>query len=291
MSLYEKYFSKINEEHMFQLIKKIILEDTGINIDTNEILKSIFKERYPLIFEENNVDTLIDLNKLLIDDICSKIVIQMKDKNNPVIKKEILNIPLKKEPIGSIKEEELLLIKSIKRKKVSFNRFNYKVDCDECNLKINKIVIPYEDNEIFINDLLLIRLNKIDIYCQLKEKNKIKQREYLTYIPYQKREIKLNDVIHIQIMNELEKAIIKKDIYLVDFSKNIVINDEEYLCINLLEDIEIEDKLGLMKDDEIKEVVKVIYKTKEYLLCEKKDIVFDSIINLSLQNTIYCDIS
>lgn len=291
MSLYEKYFSKINEEHMFQLIKKIILEDTGINIDTNEIFKNIFKERYPIIFEENNVDTLIDLNKLLIDDICGKIVIEMKDKNNP--KKEIVNIPLKKEiePIVSIKEEELLLIKSIKRKKQSLNRFNYQIDCDECNLKINKIVIPYEDNEIFINDLLLIRLNKIDIYCQLKEKNKIKQREYLTYIPYQKREIKLNDVIHIQIMNELEKEIIKKDIYLVDFSKNIVINDEEYLCINLLEDIEIEDKLGLIKDDEIKEVVKVIFKTKEYLLCEKKDIVFDSIINLSLQNTIYCEIS
>lgn len=291
MSLYEKYFSKINEEHMFQLIKKIILEDTGINIDMNEIFKNIFKERYPLIFEENNVDTLIDLNKLLIDDICGKIVIEMKDKNNP--KKEIVNIPLKKEiePIVSIKEEELLLIKSIKRKKQSLNRFNYKVDCDECTLKINKIVIPYEDNEIFINDLLLIRLNKIDIYCQLKEKNKIKKREYLTYIPYQKREIKLNDIIHIQIMNELEKEIIKKDIYLVDFSKNIVINNEEYLCINILEDTEIEDKLGLIKEDEIKEVVKVIFKTKEYLLCEKKDIVFDSIINLSLQNMIYCDIS
>ena len=57
-----------------KIIKKIILEDVGINIEKNDESIMIFKERYPLIFEENNVESLIELNKVLIDDICLKII-------------------------------------------------------------------------------------------------------------------------------------------------------------------------------------------------------------------------
>ena len=35
MSLYDKYFSKINEDHMYDLITKIIIDETGQNIKNN----------------------------------------------------------------------------------------------------------------------------------------------------------------------------------------------------------------------------------------------------------------
>ena len=190
MSLYEKYFSKINEEHMFKMIKKIILEDTGINIETNDVSKMIFKERYPLIFEENNVESLIELNKLLIDDICFKIINQNMPKQIIPVKNLTNNI-LSQNKMEIIPESELLIIKSSKRKKDSMNRFNYSIDSDNCNLQINKIVIPFENNDIFINDNLLIKINDTDIYCQLKSKNKIEDREYFTYEPYIKKKIEL----------------------------------------------------------------------------------------------------
>lgn len=292
MSLYEKYFSKINEEHMFKLIKKIIIEDTGINIETNEIFKNIFKERYPLIFEENDMETLIELNKLLIDDICNRIINQ---NNSMPINSIPINSIVEEQPIKqleSVKESELLIIKSSKRNRGSSNRFNYKIDCDSCSLQINKLVIPYEKNEIFINDNVLIKINNVEVHCQLKSKNNVEDREYFTYEPYIKMHIDITDGVHIKIMNELEIEIKEKDIYEVSMTKNIKLKEKEYLCIgdDKLKDIEKNDKLGLIKDEEIKDIVRVLYTTEEYCLCDKKEVLFDSIINLSLQNTIYCEV-
>lgn len=295
MSLYEKYFSKINEEHMFKLIKKIIIEDTGINIETNELSKNIFKQRYPLIFEENNVETLIELNKLLIDDICIKIV---KQNSIPFNATEITDInPIKDidpmKDITPIKESELFIMKSSKRKRNSSNRFNYHIGCDSCSLQINKLVIPYEKNEIFINDNVLIKINNVEVHCQLKSKNNVEDREYFTYEPYIKKHIDITDGVHIQIMNELEIENKEKDIFQVGMYKNIKLKEKEYLCIgnDKMTDIEINDKIGLIQNDEIKDIVRVLYKTEEYFLCDKKEVLFDSIINLSLQNTIYGEVS
>ena len=293
MSLYEKYFSKINEEHMFKLIKKIIIEDTGINIETNELSKNIFKQRYPLIFEENNVETLIELNKLLIDDICNRIINQ---NNSMPINSIPINSIVEEQPIKqleSVKESELLIIKSSKRNRDSSNRFNYKIDCDSCSLQINKLVIPYEKNEIFINDNVLIKINNVEVHCQLKSKNNVEDREYFTYEPYIKKHIDITDGVHIQIMNELEIENKEKDIYEVSMTKNIKLKEKEYLCIgnDKMTDIERNDKIGLIQNDEIKDIVRVLYKTEEYLLCDKKEVLFDSIINLSLQNTIYGEVS
>ena len=75
--------------------------------------------------------------------------------------------------------------------------------------------------------------------------------------------------------------------------RRIKLKEKEYLCISNegIQDIEINDKIGLIENDEIKDIVKIIHKTDNFLLCDKKDTSFDSIINLSLQNTLYCDIS
>lgn len=296
MSLYEKYFSKINEEHMFKMIKKIILEDTGINIETNDVSKMIFKERYPLIFEENNVESLIELNKLLIDDICLKIINQNISQKTYQVNNQVNNPPnnvLSQQKMEIIPESELFIIKSSKRKKSSINRFNYSIHSDNCKLQINKIVIPFENNDIFINDNLLLKINNTDIYCQLKSKNKIENREYFTYEPYNKKKIDIEEDINIKLMNELEIEKSEKDIYLIHQFKNIKLKEKEYLCISSegIQDIELNDKIGLIENDEIKDIVRIIHIANNFLLCDKKDISFDSIINLSLQNTIYCDIS
>ena len=199
MSLYDRYFSKINEEHMFKLIIQIMVDETGKNIEREERFHQIFKERYPLIFTENNSEEIIDLNKLLIDDVCLRMM--------RIINDGVGNTPVKEEPNQSnvyvnevvdtpVKEDrESIVLKSSKRTKDSRNRFNYSIALEgNKKLEVNKIVIPYETNTLFINDTISVRINDEEIYCQLKYKNKIDNREFFTYQPIHKKEIKKWDL-------------------------------------------------------------------------------------------------
>lgn len=296
MSLYDRYFSKINEEHMFKLIIKIMIDETGKNMEKDEIFNQIFKERYPLIFSENNSEEIIELNKILIDDVCFRIIRIMNDDSNNLMKnkknnfvKEVINTSISEE------EKETILLKSSKRTKSSKNRFNYTIDIKkDKKIEINKIVIPYETNTLFINDTISVLVNDEEIYCQLKYKNKIDNRDFFTYQPINTKRIHIHDNITIQFKDELGKEILENDIHNIMNSNNIVINKVEYLCLEIEgykdEDYLEYDKIGLIKDDKIEEISKILIKTDKYLLCDKKKKDYDSIINLSLQNTIYCDL-
>ena len=74
MSLYDKYFSKINKNHMYELIIQMIKKETGENIENNVDYLKIYRTHYPLIFERINTDTIIDLNKELMDTVCDIII-------------------------------------------------------------------------------------------------------------------------------------------------------------------------------------------------------------------------
>lgn len=296
MSLYDKYFSKINEEHMYGLIQTIILEETGKNIKKENRLHNIFKERYPLVFSENNVETLKELNKLLIDDICGLIIKNIKGSlniDNPPL--NIDNPPLNIDT-GSefLERSEYFMISSRKRKSQSLNRFNYSVDFEGKSILIDKLVIPFENN-IFISNDLMLKINNELIYLECKSKNKVDKREYLTFEPYHKKRITISEnYIDIKIVDELEREKKDKDIYLINTFKNIKIKDKDYLCISLdnyqEDDFSTDDTIGLINDDKMIDITKILFKTDIFLLCELVDtMVVSHIINLSLQNKIYCE--
>lgn len=285
---------------MFKLIINIIKDETGRNMEKDERFNHIFKGRYPLIFSENNSEEIIELNKILIDDVCFRIIRiineggdnsmnnLIKDKKNNFVKEEMSH---------SITEEgkETTLLKSSKRTKSSKNRFNYTIEMKrDQKLEINKLVIPYEKNTLFINDTISIRVNNEEIYCQLKYKNKIDNREFFTYQPFHKKRIQVHDNVTIQFTDELGGEILENDIHNIMNSNNILLNEVEYLCLEIEgykdEDYLEYDKIGLIKDNKIEEISKILIKTDKYLLCDKKVKDYDSIINLSLQNTIYCDL-
>jgi len=300
MSLYDRYFSKINEEHMFKLIIQIMVDETGKKIEREDQFHQLFKERYPIVFSENNTEEIIELNKILIDDVCLRIMRIINDGGNGnTLVKEVMN-PSKthvKEVMNtSVKEKEAIVLKSSKRTKDSKNRFNYSIEMrGNKELEINKIVIPYEKNTLFINDTISIRVNHEEIYCQLKYKNKIDNREFFTYQPIHKKRIKTNDTVTIQFLDELGKELLEYDIHRIMNSNHIVVNGGEYLCLEVEgyrdEEYLEHDKMGLIKEHKIEEISKMLIKTGRYLLCDKNQSEdYDSIINLSLQNTIYCDV-
>lgn len=298
MSLYEKYFSKINENHMYQLIKNIILEEKGINIETNNYYHKIFKDRYPLIFYENDKETLVEFNKILIDDICNLVIhTNITTDSNTIettIEETINPGPIKQ----VIEEKEYGVFQSSKRNKGSFNRFNYKIWFDRKRLRIDKLIIPYEDNILFITNDLVLKINNYNIYLNLTSKDKINSREYLTFEPMDKQWLNITEKeLEIKIMDELDREIKDTDIFDIESIKNVSLKSKEYMCIHCknssnLTDIITGDKLGLMNNDSIIDITKVVFKTDKYLLCnlltdDKYD--YDQLINLSLQNKIYCE--
>lgn len=293
MSLYDKYFSKINENHMFQLIKNIILEEKGINIETNKYLFKIFKERYPLIFYENDKETLIEFNKILIDDICNRIVNNKINDNKEISKIE----PIIEE---KVEEKEYCVFQSSKRNTESLNRFNYKVPFNKSKLRINKLIIPYEDNILFITNDLVLKINDENVYLVLTSKGNINSREYLTFEPMNENWMNIKDSeLNIKIIDELGREIKEKDIFTIQSMKNISLKNKEYICIILdnddsLKDIIKGDKIGLMNNNMIIDITTVILKTDKYLVCDllknqDNEYNYNELINLSLQNKIYCE--
>jgi len=293
MSLYDKYFSKINENHMYQLIKNIILEEKGINIETNNYYHKIFKDRYPLIFYENDKETLVEFNKILIDDICNVVIhtnITTESNVEPIIKEKIIS--------NIIEEKEYGVFQSSKRNNGSLNRFNYKIGFDQKRLRIDKLIIPSEDNILFITNYLVLKINNHNIYLNLTSKDKINSREYLTFEPMDKQWLNIKEKeLEIKIMDELDREINDPDIFDIESIKNIALKKKEYMCIHFtncshLKDIIDGDKIGLMNNNLIIDVTTVVLKTEKYLLCNlirDKKYDYDQLINLSVQNKIYCE--
>ena len=67
MSLYDKYHSEININYMYDLLCKILKEETGEDITNNSELKNIFTQNSIQIFNEVNTDEITVINKILLD--------------------------------------------------------------------------------------------------------------------------------------------------------------------------------------------------------------------------------
>ena len=157
MSLYDMYYSSKNKNYMFKIIADIVEKETGKNIINDNDIIQLYKNRYSIIFDKSESDNLSDINKDLIDNVGSEIIsIIKKDYINNDIK--IINKP-KKELINDLKLS--LTIDSSKKKDDSLNRFNYNYLLDESikNISIKRLEIPKEDNILFSNPNLIIKID------------------------------------------------------------------------------------------------------------------------------------
>jgi len=86
MSLYDKYHSEHNKNYMFDLIKDVVLQETSTDITNNSKYKQIYNSNYSGVFQNINTDTIVDLNKELLDSQTKIIIndIQSKQEEKPV---------------------------------------------------------------------------------------------------------------------------------------------------------------------------------------------------------------
>ena len=125
MSLYDKYFSKKNKNHIFEILSKVIYDETGIQILNSQKYIDLYRLHYSIIFDSVNTDELSILNKEIINQIGNLI---LKDINSP----QIQNIPVKIENNNNksiqIDKKQNISIHSTQRLFDSFNRFNFSVN-------------------------------------------------------------------------------------------------------------------------------------------------------------------
>ncbi len=291
MSLYDKYFSKINKNHMYELIIQTVQKETGENIENNAKYLQIYRNQYPIIFEKINTDTIIDLNKELLDTVCDRIIKDIYQKHQ---KQDIQIVPEKETLLQDKEPQKMLIIDSSKR--IKGNRYDYTVKLpfkiETC--RIDEIKIPYEKNTLFINPAIYLDINDTLLYCSLQEKKQFNHREYMVYKPSFETNINIHsEEVRIRLLNHLEMNETNIcDKYSIQKMKEINYHNQEIMCLSLHNkdhDILEEDSIAFLKGNQIKYVSGIIGTKDNYLLFRKLhnyQAMDYELMNLSLQNTI-----
>jgi hypothetical protein len=264
MSLYDLYYSDKNKQHMFKLLTKI----TNNNLEMN-----IFFDIMNTTFTSSNYSDLLNLNKELIEKICKYYNIT-EIKDNDIIYKQN-NKPI--EPIIDTPSLKRSHISSLNRH--DGTRYHYNIEIIEDIKYIDKLIIPIEDNDIFINNnirLIIPELN-IDTICSCKETNKINNYIYGTYI--------LEDNITTKISNKINIIIMSLYSDHNDYNELTIINgkDEDYYKVTNSNLIKLGDHIrtNMNKNYRIIDI-----EDNKIKLNKELDEDENEFINLNLQNII-----
>jgi len=296
MSLYDMYFSSKNKNYIFSVLRNLILNETGCDIDKNEDYIDLYRVKYPLIFDRTNVDNLTDLNKSLIDEIGSLFISDINSKNkkdNTIATSTSIkgNTAEPQSVSGNIESKEYHL-NSFKR---SFNDSLYKyiLNIPE-NIKqitISEINIPEENNILFGNPIIILKINDDELYCKLNDVCRIKNRNFNSYKPIKEYNLLVSKKLSVQILNNdelfVDKICDKLDIKKI---KNIKYENNNYLCISVDDNKFIEgDTITIFKGKEHIQTMIIDKKINKYLLFKDKNIRYDkdknyTCINNSMQN-------
>tara|TARA_Y100000287_G_C14201235_1_gene345539 strand:- start:99 stop:1022 length:924 start_codon:yes stop_codon:yes gene_type:complete len=301
MSIHDQYFSKENKNYMFGILRNLILNETSFDIDTNQEYIDFYRFKYRTIFEKNNVESLSELNKLLIDEIGSLFIndINTKYKKDNIKIYNKINKNIEKEEI--IPKNEIH-INSSDRTNNSLNRYQFEILIDEniSNLNLKKITIPQENNKLFINPMVCIQFkidNKIiNNYCNLKDTIITNDTKFNNYEPTAKLIIPIKEnKILITILNNLKQKVLENtDIINIQKIKNIEYKNKKYLGIiinneNNENNINNNDLLGIYCNDKLLNTSYISKRINNCLLFENIKLNYDktnkySLLQLNLQN-------
>ncbi len=279
MSLYDMYFSTKNKNYMYDILSKVILKESGIQIVGDERYMNLYRLNYSSVFERVSTDELSELNKEIINHIGTLILNDIQV--NPIV----IHDKSVEQKVVQVREEQVRehkIIYSSERLNNSLNRYNFSVHL-ECKEFIPKsLILIKEQNSLFSNPNINILFNdKDNLLFSLKETKKIGETEYLTYEPLLSDSITCDkNSLTIQIRNYLMiDPLTTSDIYPIEKMKTIHYENQDYLCLEINNhDIEEGDELGFFVSDnntiQIEKSVFVQKNIQNYLLVNSIDVDF-----------------
>jgi len=294
MSLHDMYFSSKNKNHIFNIIKDLVLKETSEDINLNSEYIDLYRFKYSLIFERSNSDNIIDLNKSLIDEIAPLFIDDINSKYSFEVKIE--KNEEKKEEKNERKKEREYYINSNDRKGDSLNNYNYYLDLPKniTFLSLKEISIPVETNILFTNPIICVKINDNNIYCQFIKMILFNNRKFNIYGPSSKIMIENEKNININILTST-LSVVKEENDKVDIDKIkiITLKNKKYLCFKIKNNHKIDDdnSISLFENNKIKKTFIVTKKIGNNLLIQDEMIDFNNeyryhILNTDLQNNI-----
>ena len=141
----------------------LLINNKPLENNNNLLINNKPLENNNNLFNKNGDDNLLSLNNNLTRNNTNQI--DKKSKNNNIIN-----------------------ISSIDRLNNNSSRYNYKIDLKNNNIKFNnnkldKVILPIEDNYIFSSPIIYIKINENNILLKLDEIIDNNHRKYGTYYP------------------------------------------------------------------------------------------------------------
>lgn len=249
------YFSKKNKNHMFNLLSKIVEDETNIDIKNNTKYIDLYQSHYSTIFEKINTDEISVLNKEVINIIGNMIIKDIKESeiiSDTNDEKISISHNIHKNIINN--ENKSISFYSSQRTNDSLNRYNFKIYLDYKKFIPKEITILKENNSLFINPNINILFNDRDnIQFILKNTKNIGNNEYYIYETINEEIIDCDKILKIQIRNYLMiDPMENTDRYEIKKIKKINHKNNDYLCLEIdNHEIEDNDELGLLLNDKI----------------------------------------
>ena len=272
MSLYDKYFSDVNRNHIYSLLCTSIHQDFGYNVANDRRFKERYNQIYPQIFREIDTDNLVELNKALVDRMA-----------------EPMNLHPAKPPAKSIPDtiSSPINLYSSNRILSSKSRYDYILRVNPGNYTFTKITLPQENTSAFSGTTLQISFRSNNqsstAVCELMHTRVINDKPYLTYHPQTSLTIQCDDKIHIQIKDMNGHIPIIKT---PDLSKILLIKkiDDVFTGVTLEKALSQTDLVGLFGSEGYESEVDIVKSQPPHLMI--RDFTGSdthSLIDMSLQ--------
>jgi len=278
------YFSKKNKNYMFEMLAKVIQDETDIDISHSSKYIDLYRLHYSEIFETMSADEISILNKEIIDRIGNLILMDLREL--PIQKPVSTEIPSSphhnrvKNPIQnqiSLYSSQRLN-ESSQRELDSQNRYHFSLSVDFNEFQPKSITLLKEQNSLFSNPNINILFNDTDnLLFKLKDIQKLDDNEYHTYECITEDKIQCSKFLKIRIRNYMMiDPLQESDIYPINQMKSISYEGKDYLCLQIDDHDIIEgEELGLLSDNKIGKSLFVKKVLQNYLLTSKEKIDFN----------------
>jgi hypothetical protein len=213
MSLYEKYHSDLNHNHMFNVVKDIVNREFGIVLEDVPSSKDDFQKTLIQTFSENKAEDLITLNKSLINNYVSfanknypktdmkRKYDELMETRNKIFEPEQTQTEIQTQPQTEIqtqpqpeqeeqpeenvesdeshKELPSVTITSSKRLSIHSSRFYHTYNLKNLGVSsdslryITRIILPFETTYIFSHPIIQIRIQELNYQTYLQKTEEI----------------------------------------------------------------------------------------------------------------------
>ena len=221
-SLYDKYFSEINKNYMYNLSCKVIQREYNVDISGENYFKEIYEKNLVDAFNNTNTDDIVVLNRKLLDiqiGFYKSLNKKRVQKNNIVVIKSSDRIIT---PNDSI--------------------YNFKVGGLSGKYKLKSLIVSKEENYLFSSPLLIVEINKTNIHLKIKSSYDLNNRNFVEYDVIDDIELIFDNLTEYTIKSSFGKTLRKSGVmnisethedYIEVIGNNYKVGD----CIKINDDI------------------------------------------------------